>query len=94
MTAYVTAVAEAKDSLHAVVAEVKRVFTAVQGGLLVTRGDARAFSGGFGEVIDGMNKMLDAVSTPVHEALTVLGSVADHPSRYRCTATTRVTSRT
>jgi methyl-accepting chemotaxis protein len=76
MIGYVEAVAEAKDTLQAVIAELNTVISAVQGGSLGVRGDPKAFSGAFGEVIGGVNKMLDAVNAPVQEALTVLGKVA------------------
>jgi methyl-accepting chemotaxis protein len=46
-------------------------------GQLSHRGDAEKFRGGYREVIEGVNRMMDAVVAPIDEAATVLSRVAE-----------------
>ncbi len=46
-------------------------------GDLQQRGDAQRFQGAFRELVEGVNKILDAVITPVNEASDVLVRIAD-----------------
>ncbi len=50
---------------------------AAKEGDLETRGDTSMFSGGYLEIISGMNSTLDAVIEPIKEASVVLGQIAD-----------------
>ncbi len=49
---------------------------AAQAGNLRSRADASRFSGGFAEIIEGVNRLLDATAAPIDEAATVLERVA------------------
>ncbi len=58
--------------------EVDRLITAAAEGQLNERIDAAGFEGFFKDLSEGVNKMLDAVVTPLHEAQQVLTSLADN----------------
>jgi len=68
---------EATATLQALVAETTALAAAAQAGDLRRRGDAQPFEGAFRELVEGMNRTLDAVLAPVHEALAVLERVAE-----------------
>ncbi len=59
------------------VEETRRVVVAAEAGRLAVRGNAAAFEGVFGDLVDGLNKTLDAVVGPISEASVVLARVAD-----------------
>lgn len=59
------------------VEETRRVVVAAEAGRLAERGNATAFEGVFGDLVDGLNKTLDAVVGPITEASVVLARVAD-----------------
>lgn len=56
--------------------EVDRLITAAAAGQLAERINASEFEGFFKTLSEGINKMLDAVVTPLHEAQTILTSLA------------------
>ena len=58
--------------------EVDRLISAAAAGQLNERIDATGFEGFFKDLSEGVNKMLDAVVTPLHEAQQVLTSLADN----------------
>jgi methyl-accepting chemotaxis protein len=57
-------------------AELGRLATAAREGRLNERGEAERFTGGYAELVQGTNEMLDAVLLPIQEANQVLEQVA------------------
>jgi methyl-accepting chemotaxis protein len=54
-----------KDSVNAVITEIRTVVDLIVQGKLDIRGDADKFGGEFGEIVKGVNKLLEAVTTPL-----------------------------
>ncbi len=75
------ALANAKRKIVQTVADLADETTtltkAAIGGDLKVRGDAEKFKGEYRRIISGVNKTLDAMITPIQEAVTVLQSMAD-----------------
>ncbi len=69
--------------IKAVSAEMNEVTQAVQEGRLDTRGNAKAFSGGWQELVLGINNMIDAFAVPISMTATCLEKVSagDIPER-------------
>jgi methyl-accepting chemotaxis protein len=63
-------------ALRAAVADVKTLIASAQAGDLSQRADASKYSGGFAELVTGMNKVLEVVAAPIQEANGVLERVA------------------
>jgi methyl-accepting chemotaxis protein len=63
-------------SLRGLVAESKTLIAASLEGRLSTRGNANTFQGGYREIVQGVNDILDAVIKPVQEASGVLERLA------------------
>ncbi|MCC7012910.1 MAG: HAMP domain-containing protein [Planctomycetes bacterium] len=63
--------------LRALVLETQRLTAAAQAGELSTRADVAHFQGGYAQVCEGINRMLDELLGPVNEALVVLRDVAN-----------------
>lgn len=68
---------EMTSSLRGVIDETGQLIGAARRGNLTQRGDVGRFQGVFADLIEGMNKTLDAVSAPINEAAAVLERVAD-----------------
>jgi methyl-accepting chemotaxis protein len=64
------------QALRAAVADVKTLIASAQAGNLSKRADASKYSGGFAELVTGMNKVLEVVASPIQEANSVLERVA------------------
>ncbi len=64
------------ETLGAAVSELSGLVTAARSGNLKARSNAELFQGAYAELITGMNATLDAVSTPIDEAVNVLGRIA------------------
>jgi methyl-accepting chemotaxis protein len=64
------------DTLKALLAETHTLVVAAQDGALHTRGNAAAFEGGFGQLVGGVNKMMDAMLAPIQESSAVLDDMA------------------
>ncbi|PWR75926.1 methyl-accepting chemotaxis protein [Methanospirillum stamsii] len=60
----------------AVLQEITTIATAASGGNLNIRGDTSRFSGKYQNVVDAVNKTLDAVMEPVSEAMRLSGAYA------------------
>ena len=75
----------AKANLRRLVDETARLTTAADRGRLSERGNARAFEGGYRELVAGMNRTLDAVTGPIGEATAVLQRVAERDLTARMT---------
>ncbi|MBK9406556.1 MAG: MCP four helix bundle domain-containing protein [Gemmatimonadetes bacterium] len=67
----------AADTLQGLVHETQSLVGAAQAGALSQRVDARKYQGGYRELGDGMNGMLDAIVAPISEASAVLGRIAE-----------------
>ena len=55
--------------------ETSRISQAARAGRLEVRGDAKAFHGAYGQILEGMNATLDAVVAPVEEVKRVMGAI-------------------
>lgn len=66
-----------RDTMQQLVGDTSTLITAATAGELSTRADATKFSGAYRTLVQGINDMLDAVVTPITEAKTVLGEIAD-----------------
>ncbi|TEB04924.1 Methyl-accepting chemotaxis protein II [Pelotomaculum schinkii] len=64
------------DVVNGLLKEVEHLIQAVQDGKLDTRGQAAAFAGDWGELVGGMNGMMEAVCNPVNELIAVLKRMA------------------
>jgi len=62
--------------LQKFIAEVARLTEFSRQGQLEKRGDAAAFQGAYGEVIKGVNEMLDAILIPIGEGNRILDQIA------------------
>ncbi len=60
------------DIMSGLLAETDKLIKASKEGKLDTRGNAAAFTGGWGQLIGGVNEMIDAILEPVMEAAKVL----------------------
>lgn len=76
----------ALGTLRLVVQESGNVISAAKEGRLSERGNAAQFSGGYRQLVDGLNQTLDAVVAPVHDAQTVLERVAARDLTARITS--------
>lgn len=65
-------IAKIKSNLQAVIAEVNDLSNAVAEGDLTKRGDTRQFKGSFGELIGGLNKMMNAAEKPINDMYRIL----------------------
>ena len=77
------------DSLRRLGAEIRDLTEAAHRGELSVRADSRTFQGTYGELVSGINTMLDATLAPVSEATTVLAKVANRDLRVRVTGSYR-----
>jgi methyl-accepting chemotaxis protein len=65
-----------RETLRALVEETGQLVAAAEAGDLGRRGSAERFQGTFRELVQGINRTLDAVVKPINEAATVLDRVA------------------
>ncbi|HEX7242783.1 MAG TPA: MCP four helix bundle domain-containing protein [Longimicrobiaceae bacterium] len=68
---------EARARLREVIAETEALIAAAEAGDLSRRGNAARFEGSYLALLDGINRTLDAVVTPVRESNEVLGRLAE-----------------
>jgi methyl-accepting chemotaxis protein len=71
------------ETLNAVIRELEGLVTAARSGNLTERSTADRFQGAYAKLLTGMNATLDAVSTPIEEAVNVLGQIARKDLRAR-----------
>jgi len=71
------------STLNALIDEARLLTGAAVDGQLSTRGRAEKFNGGYKEIVDGVNKTLDAVILPVKEGADVLAVMATGDLRAR-----------
>jgi methyl-accepting chemotaxis protein len=72
----INALKDMKDRISAVLQETDGLIRAVQEGKLDTRGNAEAFSGGWRELIMGINNVIDAFVTPINTTAEYLDRIA------------------
>jgi methyl-accepting chemotaxis protein len=65
------------DTLREVITETGQLVSAAKTGCLDQRGEATKFEGAYHEVVQGINELLEAVITPLHEAALVLERLAN-----------------
>ncbi len=68
-------------ALRGLVAETGMLAKAAVDGKLANRANASKFQGGYHDIVEGVNQMLDAVTTPINEAAKVLARVAGQDLR-------------
>jgi methyl-accepting chemotaxis protein len=68
--------AQATHVLRGLVEEVKVLIAAAQAGDLAKRADASKYQGGYAEILQGMNRVLEAVAAPLQETNRVLERLA------------------
>ncbi len=71
------------ETLGGVVTELETLVNAARSGDLTRRSRSDCFQGAYAKLIDGMNSTLDAVRTPIDEAVSVLGQVAEKDLQVR-----------
>jgi methyl-accepting chemotaxis protein len=67
----------AAQALRDLLEEMRELIEAARSGVLNKRGDASRFSGGYANMVEGINSMLDALVVPIGEAAQVLERVAE-----------------
>jgi len=72
------ALKETIESIHAVVHETKLLINETIEGRLDVRGNIFNFKGAYRDIIDGINKTLDAVTDPIYQAAKILERLAAH----------------
>ncbi len=65
------------DVMNGLLEETDNLVQAAQVGMLDARGDAEKFAGGWGKLVAGVNKLLDAVVDPLNAATAALQAMAD-----------------
>jgi methyl-accepting chemotaxis protein len=66
------------DTLRELLQEIETLIQAARDGRLNERGNARKFQGGYAQVVEGINLLLEQVVAPINEAAAVLQHVAAH----------------
>jgi methyl-accepting chemotaxis protein len=80
---------QCRESIALLVREMGKLVASASAGRLAERGDETKFQGAFRELVRGMNDTLDAVTTPINEAATVLQRVASRDVTARMEGTYR-----
>jgi methyl-accepting chemotaxis protein len=65
------------DTLRDVISETGQLVNAAKAGQLDKRSDATQFQGAYHDVVQGINDLLEAVTTPIQEVVAILERVAD-----------------
>jgi methyl-accepting chemotaxis protein len=65
------------QAIHDLIEETNRLAAAAYEGSLDIRGDSDKFQGGYREIIEGLNKTMEAVAKPIEESSKVLQELAD-----------------
>jgi methyl-accepting chemotaxis protein len=73
------------DSINALVADAGTLAQAALEGKLATRADASKHQGDYRRIVDGVNKTLDLVITPINETVSILKRLADGDLTLRMT---------
>lgn len=64
------------DVMNGLLTETNMLINAAQEGKLDTRGNAKAFSGGWGELVGGVNELIEAVVKPIKEVTVVMDEIS------------------
>ncbi len=70
------AVEQVRANLKALISDTQMLAEAAVAGQLEQRADASRHAGGFGRIVDGVNRTLDAIVTPLREVQAVLQGMA------------------
>ncbi len=73
------------DSLQRMNNEVKRLIKSALDGQLKERADSSKYAGDYGQIVGGVNSLLDTVTRPIEEASQVLAAAADKDLTSRVT---------
>ena len=73
------------DTINSLLEEAQKLISANQRGDLSVRGDINKFSGGWKELIVGINSILDSVIVPIQEASSVLETLSKGDFRAKMT---------
>jgi methyl-accepting chemotaxis protein len=65
-----------KETIRAVLQETEQLTQAIQAGQLTLRGHATTFSGGWRDLVQGMNGIIEAFVTPINMTATVIDRIA------------------
>ncbi|MBK7859263.1 MAG: methyl-accepting chemotaxis protein [Archangiaceae bacterium] len=76
----------ARESLAALLAQTRALLSAARAGKLKERGDAAALPGAYGELVGGMNQLLDAMLAPIEESTAALEQLAGRDLTRRMSA--------
>jgi methyl-accepting chemotaxis protein len=79
------ALAKTIKSVRGLVEETRVLTKAAVEGQLGTRGNAEQFQGGYRDIVDGVNRTLDAILDPINDAAGVLQRVAERDLTARVT---------
>lgn len=66
------------DNLNTLVVDTNTLLSAATEGRLDTRAEVSKHKGNYRQIIEGVNKTLDVMAAPVHEARNVLGMIANN----------------
>lgn len=64
------------DVMNGLLNETNMLINAAQEGKLDTRGNAKAFAGGWGELVGGVNELIEAVVKPIQEVTIVMNEIS------------------
>ncbi len=79
----ITAFAQTQGAIQSVVVETNRLIQALREGRLSERGGTDNFEGGYLQLVQGINGMLDEVASPMREASKTLQRIAERDLRAR-----------
>ncbi|MCC6929736.1 MAG: MCP four helix bundle domain-containing protein [Gemmatimonadaceae bacterium] len=68
---------KAADTMQGLIAETNQLVAAAQAGQLSRRAAGEKYQGGYRQLVDGVNGMLDAITAPIAESSAVLGRIAE-----------------
>ncbi|WP_411681264.1 methyl-accepting chemotaxis protein [Clostridium thailandense] len=64
------------DIMNGLLNETNKLINAAKDGELDTRGDSKAFSGGWKELVNGVNELVEAVVTPIKEVTITMNKIS------------------
>jgi methyl-accepting chemotaxis protein len=67
----------AMRAINGIISETVRIAEAAANGDLSVRGNADAYEGGYRQIVDGLNRTVDAIARPINEVSSVMESLAN-----------------
>ncbi|UUX93339.1 methyl-accepting chemotaxis protein [Methanoplanus endosymbiosus] len=65
------------DTFRGLVVEIEELVTAGTDGRLGVRSDSKKYHGEYVDLVENLNNLMDAIATPINEAMTICNSYAD-----------------